>query len=207
MLKVGDMTIKNLKAGKFKFQLSEFYDLKKVIENNRFHNNQSVFDHTITALEKLTILLKNKVLKSYLSKKIGDKTRKQLLFLATVFHDIGKKDTLAIKGGESFCFGHERCSSCKAIKIVDKFDLTKIEKQYTIKIIKNHGKLHDLMTGERNKLEAGYQNLKNKYPDIIFDLLIFTKADTMGLIFKKEDMGEINFRINFYNKAIKELLQ
>ncbi len=204
MLKVSDITIKNLKNGKFKSQLPEFYDLKKVTENNRFHNNQSVFDHTLLVLENLESIFKDKKLKRYLSEKIGGKNKKQLLFFTTTFHDIGKKDTIIVNKGISSCPAHEIDSSKKIKRIIKLFDLTPKDKKYIVKIIEIHGFLHDLMAGNRTLLNKNFRQLQKKIPSYILDLLILTKADTMGLNFKPEDKGEIDFRINFYNKILND---
>lgn len=51
------ITSVDLKNGKFKQILPEFYDLKSIIENNRWHLHQSVFDHVIKVVQGLEQIL------------------------------------------------------------------------------------------------------------------------------------------------------
>lgn len=66
MLEISDITISNLESGKLKGELPEFYELKKVTENNNWHNNESTFNHTIQLLKNVR-LLTNKRHGGYLS--------------------------------------------------------------------------------------------------------------------------------------------
>ena len=64
-MKIADITIEKLRNGELADELPEFYELKDVIENNEWHNNDSVFNHTIVVLEKLEELLKKTNEKSF----------------------------------------------------------------------------------------------------------------------------------------------
>jgi len=88
-MKVSDITIQKLKDGKLAKFLPELYELKDVIENNAWHKNDSVFSHTIAVLEKLEEIEKaaSKNVNSCLNQRIGQHTRKQIFFLATLFHE------------------------------------------------------------------------------------------------------------------------
>ncbi len=44
---------RNIKSGKLAKLLPEFYELKKVIENNEWHNQEPVFDYTLSVLGNL----------------------------------------------------------------------------------------------------------------------------------------------------------
>lgn len=50
---------KKIRQGNFIKQIPEFYNLREVIESNDWHNNDSVFNHTLIVLEKLKALLKD----------------------------------------------------------------------------------------------------------------------------------------------------
>jgi len=112
MLTVSDISIDKLKNSKLKKELPEFYELKEVIENNDWYNNDSVFNHTLTVLDKLEELLRNvgDKISNYLNQRITNYTRKDLLFLAAIFHDIGKKETIVRKGEWAECpkYEHEK---------------------------------------------------------------------------------------------------
>jgi len=53
MIKVSAINIKKLKDGEFKKELPEFYELKDVVENNAWHNDDIVFTHALMVLKKL----------------------------------------------------------------------------------------------------------------------------------------------------------
>ena len=110
MIKVSAINIKKLKDGEFKKELPEFYELKDVVENNAWHNDDVVFTHTLAVLKKLGEITKraNNKINSYLSQKVDGNTRGQLLFLATLFHDIAKPETFASEEGSTLCPDHER---------------------------------------------------------------------------------------------------
>jgi len=110
MLKVTDITINNLRTGKLRLQLPEFYRLKKVIEINIVHDNQTVFNHTIAVLKNLNRIVNDKKASLYLKQTIDGKTKRQLLFVAGVFHDIGKNKSCVLVGGKTDCPEHEYLS-------------------------------------------------------------------------------------------------
>jgi len=132
LLNISDVTIEKLKSGDLIQELPEIYELKEVIENTIGHINRSVFNHTLDVLENL-------------EKLINKNNKKQLLILAVLFHDVGKKETLRIKDGKTSCPGHESVSAEKTANILKRFHLSPAEKDYVVRIISNHGKLHDLM--------------------------------------------------------------
>lgn len=87
---------RNIKSGKLVKLIPEFYELKKVIENNNSHHKESVFDHTFSVFDNLGKTLRK------LNKK------NELLKLAALFHDIAKKETIIINdNGLTSCPGHE----------------------------------------------------------------------------------------------------
>jgi putative nucleotidyltransferase with HDIG domain len=206
MINISEITIKKLKAGDLAIQLPEVYELKDVIENNRAHINQSVFDHTLAVVNNLKKIVEDGQQNNYLEKLIGENSKKQLLIFATFFHDIGKKETLVEKDGKNKCLGHEAVSAKKVPDILERFNLLPTEKDYIIRIIFNHGVLHDFMDKvDRTNLELEYNNAIKEIKDIIYEILILTEADMMAGDLKKNSPDEYNFRMNFYNKVIKEL--
>src|SRR3989338_687577 len=182
LLNISDITIKKIKAGDLADDLPEIYELKDVIENTIGHINKSVFDHTIDVLENLEKLI-NK-----------NNKKQQLLILATLFHDIGKKETLMTKEGKTFCPRHELAGAEKTANILKRFNLSPVEKDYIIRIITNHGRLHDFMDkANRKNLEVEYNEEIKEIKDIIYEILLLTKSDTMGSDLKKDSPNEYNF--------------
>ena len=207
MLTISDISIDKLRNNKLKKELPEFYELKEVIENNDWHNNDSVFNHTLTVLEKLEELLKNvkDKISNYLNQKITNCTRKDLLFLAALFHDIGKKETMVKKGNWAECpkYEHEKYGSVKVKKILKRIDLSGNEKDIVIQIVRHHGDIHYILDPKNDKLKEQYQDFKANLSNIFLELILLGMADTLGGQLGENKLDEFKFRIDFYNKVIR----
>lgn len=207
MLKIKKITIDKLKSGKLKKELPEFYGLKKVIENNSWHNNESTFTHTLNVLKDLEKFLRNNKnikLRKYLNQSIDNYKRKDLLFLATVFHDLGKKETI-IKNGKLSSFpAHEKISILKSKNILKDFDLSKKEKEIVLGIIKYHSDLHLIVEEENKNLQKQFDKLMKLSKDFSIELIIMVMADTAGSYLKKTAPERYNFRMNFYKEVLKK---
>lgn len=208
MLKISQITISKLESGKLKEELPEFYDLEKIIENNPWHNNESTFVHTLTVLKRLNKILKNskdEKLKKYLNKKVGSYKRKELLFLAGVLHDLGKKETIQKNGKISSFPEHEKISISKARKILKKSDLSKKDKDIVLGVIKNHSRLHSIVEADNVNLEKQFDKLKNVCSNFIVELVILVMADTADSYLKETNSQKYNFRMRFYREKVKTL--
>ncbi len=208
MLKIENITISNLKNGQLKKELPEFYELDKIIENNPWHSKESVFIHTINVLEGVNNFFKNYKnfkLKDYLNKKLDNYKRKDLLFLAAVFHDLGKKESIVKNGKISSCPKHEIISSLKAKSILKQFSLTKREQYIILGIIKNHSKLHEIVGNDKIKLESQFRILKNLNKDYIIELVIMVMTDTKSSYLKESTPQEYHYRMNFYKEKLEFL--
>jgi hypothetical protein len=205
MIKVSAINIKRLRKNQFKNELPELFELKKTIENNKWHKNDSVFNHTVTVLEELKKLLKNikNKLNSYLNEKINAHTRRELLFLGALFHDIAKNDTLEKKGDYTSCPGHEEVGSRKIESILDRFDLSKKEKTIVVQIVRVHGKLHIILEPQNNSFKEQYEGFKSEYKDIFMESVLLAMADTLGSQLKDKEPEEFKFRIRFYKEIIE----
>jgi putative nucleotidyltransferase with HDIG domain len=229
-IKLSELTIKKIKNGEFEKLIPELYKLKDIVENNPWHNEESVFDHTISVLnnlEKIIRTLKKKV-KQDLNKIIEKHSRKDLLIVATLFHDIGKGETIiSLDSGVRCCPDHERVGAKKIEKILRRFNLSKKESKIITDIVRNHGVIHDIV-GLRDKdfrkdiakehslthavaglekkdFQKEYKNFKKKFPDIYLELILLAFADTVGSYLKKTKPAEFRHRINFYKKELKAL--
>lgn len=49
-IKLSEFTFEKIKNREFEKFIPEFYELEGIIENNLWHNNDSVLNHTISAL-------------------------------------------------------------------------------------------------------------------------------------------------------------
>lgn len=208
MIKISAINIEKLRGNQFQDELPEFYELKNYIENNDWHNNDSVFNHTLSVLKELKKLLEttsNKI-NSYLNQKIDNHTKKDLLFLGALFHDIGKSDSFVKFNESTSCPKHEELGSEKVRQILNRFDLSNQEKDIVIRIVKYHGEIHTILDSEpkNDKLEEQYQKFKTKHYDIFMELILLGMADTLGSQLKDNNPEEFNFRIDFYKKIIND---
>ena len=206
MLKVSAISIEKLRNNQFQKKLPEFFELKNYIENNSWHNNDSVFSHTLTVLDKLEKLLKsiNNKINPHLNQKVDNNIRNNLLFLGTLFHDIAKSDSFVKSNDSTSCPEHEELGGKKVKSILDRFDLLDREKDIVVKIVKYHGEIHIILDPRNNKLEKQYQKFKSERHDIFMELILLAMADTLGSQLKDNNPEEFNFRIDFYNKIIDE---
>jgi flagellin-specific chaperone FliS len=206
MIKVSDITVEKLRNGQLQDLLPEFFELKNCIENNGWHNNDSVFDHTINVLGELKKILEtasNKI-NSYLEQKVDSYLRKDLLFLGSLFHDIAKTDTLVIEeNGITRCPQHEEIGSQKVKEILNRFDLSEQEKAIVVRLVKYHGEIHPILSSENSNLSKEFPKYKSKHHDIFIELILMGMSDTYGSQLKDNDIDEFNFRINFYREIIE----
>jgi len=206
MLKVSAINIEKLRNNQFQEELPEFFELKNYIENNSWHNNDSVFNHTVTVLDELEKLLKrikNKI-NSYLNQKVDNNTRNDLLFLGTFFHDIAKSDSFVKSDDSTSCPKHEEIGGKKVKSILDRFDLSDREKDIVVKIVKYHGEIHIILDPKSDRLEEQYKKFKLEHHDIFIELILLAMADTLGSQLIDNNPEEFNFRIDFYSKIIDE---
>lgn len=207
-MKIKDITIKKLKSGKLKKELSEFYELKNIIENNQWHNRESTFAHTLVVLDELQKFLinnKNVKLKAYLNKRVDDYARKNLLFLAIVFHDLGKKETIIKKGKTSTFPKHEEISIVKARKILEKFDLSKKEEVIVFGIIKYHSYLHAILDEDNKKLITQFKKIKKLSKNYFVELIVMVMVDITKSFLKTSNPKKYNFVMNFYKEILKRM--
>lgn len=209
MLKIKDLTVKNLNADKFITELPEFYELKKVIENNPWHDHESTFNHTLKVLvnhDKFLNKNSNLKLVRYLNKKIDNYKRKDLLTLAIFFHDFGKKETLVKQGDFTAFPEHDKISVLKAKKILNKFELSNNEKKIVLGIVEHHTSLHLMVETDNSNLEKEFNKLARTNQDYIAELVILVMTDTLNGYLKKTMPEKYKFRINFYKDKLKELV-
>jgi len=203
-IRLSELTIKKIKNRKFKTFLPEFYEQEEIVENNPWHNNDSVLNHTISLLRELEELIKKSTdkIKARLDKKINTYSRKKLLFLVAFFHDIGKKETYKKEKDITKCLGHEEVGAIKLKTILPRFDLSENERKFVIKIVRNHGFFHDILNYPEENLDKKTEEFEGKYPDIFLEVILLSIADMCGSQLKLNKPEEFNFRMNFLNKII-----
>jgi len=96
------INIDAIKSGELADILPEFYELKNAVENSKdqWHQHETVFDHTLSVMSAMEkIFSGHEGLEKILNEKIDINNRKTLLEIASMFHDIGKKETMVLKDG------------------------------------------------------------------------------------------------------------
>ncbi len=207
-IEISKISVENIKNNQFQKELPEVYDLKNVIENAAWHNHESVFDHTLNVLETLQELLENinPQIYTYLNQKIDNHTKREILFLGTLFHDIAKGEVLIENEGLTSCPGHEEMGSKKAKEILDRLDLSDLEKDLIVKIVKHHGEMHGILDPKNDKREEQLSKLKTNHSDIYLELVLLAMADTLGSQLKINNPPKYQFRADYYYRLIKEPL-
>ena len=206
MIKISDINIKKLKNGILQDELPEFFELKNCVENNSWHNDDPVFDHTLSVLEEFEKLLKtaSDKINFYLNQSVDSYSKRDLLFLATLFHDIAKTDTIIKKNDITSCPQHEEIGSKKLRGILNRFDLSEQEKTIVINIVKYHGEIHSILSSKNNNIEKEFSNFKSKHHEIFIELILLGMSDTTGSQLRDNNIEEYNFRSNFYRRIIEK---
>ncbi len=200
-MELSEITIENIKGGKLKGIIPELYELNEVVENNLSHSNEPTLTHIISVRKELEILLKDakKSVKDYLSSKIDSHSRGELLLFSSVFHDIGKKETITKQGDESSFPGHEEVSADKVKEILQRFALSDGEKDFVVRVIKHHGLLYDLPEQSSADIEKEISEFRKKQFDIYLAVVLHAKADLLSNQLKDNNPEAFKIRLDFLN--------
>ena len=202
--RLSELTIEKIKNREFEKFIPELYELGEIIENNLWHNNDNVLTHTISVLVELEQLFKglNERIRVYLDKKINTYSRKELLFLVALFHDIGKKETYKKENDTTKCPGHEEAGALKLKTILARFDLSEHEKKFIIEIVRNHGIIHEILNYPEENPEKKTEEFKEKNLDVFLEIILLAIADMLASQLKDNNPEDFKFRMDFLNKII-----
>jgi UTP:GlnB (protein PII) uridylyltransferase len=205
LLNISSISVETIQKGELEKEIPEFYELKNVVENNAWHENDSVFDHTLSVVGSLLTVIQDsgeKVI-SVLNQKVDRNTRHDLLFLATLFHDIGKKETIIKNNGITSCPDHESKGAEKTKPILERFDLSQKEKNWIFTLIKHHGEINFVLNEKDGTLAQRYAAVQNDFSDIALELILFSIADVQGSQVNKKNPAEGEYRVNFLKTVLK----
>lgn len=212
-INISTITSKSLREREYINVFPEYYNLEKTIENNLWHNNQNVLDHVISVFAELENILKFKnlnsakksILKKYLSDKIEKRSRKEILIIATLLHDIAKTDTLVkLPDGTAYCPGHDLLGAKKVSLFSDRFDLGKKDEKYVKRIIKYHYYISEILNSiinEGNK-ENHLKIFKDTVGDIAIELVLLMQADLLGSDLSKNDKKGFDDRVTLLEQVL-----
>ncbi|HEX9817703.1 MAG TPA: hypothetical protein VGA89_02315 [Patescibacteria group bacterium] len=207
-----DITLETLTAGQFQAEFPAFYDLKKVVENSTYHDQQNVYDHTIAVLRGLTKLFqldfvqptRSPKLQAYLAEKPVKVTRQTLIFLATVFHDLTKEAVLIeVAPGKFSAPGHELLAVGIAKNYLAKTALTEADIVWICDFIEAHGYVHSLIDVKLKRTDRDFFILfQETMGDSAVGLLFFVYADLLGSDLQKTEKQTYQARV----KAVEEMI-
>lgn len=200
MINIIDISIDKIIGGEFQREMPELYDLKNTFENNRWHH-ETTFEHTMSVLSEYEKIISTKQI-DWLDVKINNNSKKSLLRIAILLHDISKNDTMLIANDKNNSFpNHEEKGAIKAKNILQKFELSEDEKEFIISIIENHGHPHEILRN-REECEQALDDLKIKIPDIYNETILLAMVDTMGSKLELSSKEEYDFRISKYKNVL-----
>ena len=188
---IDKVSSEKIKIGEYKEVLPELSALENVYENNAWHKNQSVLDHTVKVYESLETILNTNILfkncnsqiSAYLSENIGNITRKNILKIAAILHDIGKKDTL-VETSPHFtsCPGHEQVGANMVKDFELRFALERKAADYVRRIVEFHGIILNFVNliEMNNSRDMYFKIFQDVVGDIEIELIILKYADILG---------------------------
>lgn len=126
----------------------EFEASKSVVENNICHHNETVYTHTLNMFKQFQELLQFEFVESgkvretakiYFSQLVGRWTKKELILLSVLLHDLGKTKTLTKDvNGNTKAIGHEFQSVKIARKLLRRLNFKDREILYTTELVRLH---------------------------------------------------------------------
>jgi UTP:GlnB (protein PII) uridylyltransferase len=200
-LKLQKITPATVRGGDFIDSVPELYELSSVVENNEGHDHDDVFNHTVHVLGELVELIKDYEgrLGQLLGQRVVKYTRKDLLMLATMLHDIAKKETLVKNAdGRTSAEGHEKAGMRKAQVILQRFDLSAPEAEIVLEIIGFHGELHLLSEKGSALTKSDTDDFRRKHAKLLPELLLLCMADTKGSQLEKTNLVAFDKKMNFF---------
>lgn len=196
--------------------------LRETVENNGWHNRDTVYSHTLSVFRNLIHDLElgfvadesvRVRLNEQLGLTVGKISRRDTLLVAALFHDVAKPDTIVKdKNGQDACPNHEAKSADKARQILtgrgfDEADISRI-----CAIIAYHSLPHgitnpDFSEENSQKILVVAQNLKpgQDQADIFPELMLLGLADTQGSQLPDNNPVEFALRVESYYRIIRSV--
>ena len=198
--------------------LPECEALRNCSENDYYH--QDVWQHSLSALEALESFLVSPqaLLGRYADEAVpilaqsiaGERTRKIMLKLGVLLHDIGKPSCGAVdENGVTLFYGHEVAGAELAGSLCARFCLSNKETDFVTQLVRQHMRLVHLFSLKRTSRKA-LSRLFKLGPELFWPLLFLFGSDyraTTGPRSQKAEMTPLRHQIDrwldFYHKQLK----
>lgn len=139
-----------------------FLRLKDIIENNAFHNHESVFDHLVKTKDIafreingnfITNPDAKKLFLGFVNEKMDGRKRGDLMILAALLHDVGKLETpQVIVDCMTQAPGHEAKGGEIVPRFLEGLSLTDKQIEYISKIVGTHNAFQEEYLSQRGNL-------------------------------------------------------
>ncbi len=198
---ISSITVESLRKKEYSDAFPEYYELAAVTENNLWHDHQNVLEHVISVFEELLKYLSRTqgALERYLSEFIGNKSRKDILIIATLLHDIAKIDTFIEKpDGTTQSPGHELAAASRVKRFSERFDLNKKDEECVERIVRYHGFINDVLSliiANRDR-QKYFEIFKETVGDVAIELTLLMYADLLGSDLERRDKKSYDNRMD-----------
>jgi hypothetical protein len=203
IINITGITSKLLREKKYINDLPEYYDLSKVLENNLWHSNQNVLDHVIAVFAGMEEMLQFKELdqkqknyiEKYFSEKVGNLSRREILIVSVLLHDIGKSETRILHpDGTTSYPKHELISAQKVTDYSSRFGLSGKDREYIERIVANHSRVYGVLSGAISKgnWENSFAQLKSMLGDVMTEMIFLIHSDLLGSDLKQNAPDAFN---------------
>lgn len=169
-------------------------DLVRTVENNDWHLSQSVLDHTMDVFNSVDRIISlddplmryvepiRQEILEYMDTPVRSNSRRLLLKIAALLHDLGKVSTIQIKSdGKTTCPGHALESKRLFEQKAELLSAPQIEVAYIANIIGKHHDADAFMDAlELDKYADELARYRSGNKDTVVDLLFFYIFDFEG---------------------------
>jgi poly(A) polymerase len=198
--------------------LPECEPLRNCSENDCYHQN--VWQRSLSALEALESFLASpqELLGQYADEAVpileqriaGERTRKIMLKLGVLLHDIGKPSCRAVdENGVTHFYGHEVAGSKLVGSLCARFCLSNKETDFVTQLVRQHMRVVHLFSLKRTSRKA-LSRLFKLGPELFWPLLFLFGSDyraKTGPRSQKAEMAllrhQIDSWLDFYHKQLK----
>lgn len=212
----GGFTIADLATDKYLEKLPELYALRGVVEKNDWHDNESVFDHTLAVLKEVDLLLElkwitNSYVKSewrnYVREIVEVCSRQEILRIAALTHDFAKYETITRdSSGVTRCPNHEMKSADYILSQAEKFGLGSKDVALCYGLIKYHAepdRVHNsTINSSRQERGQAIRVLYDETKTFWRELLVLALADTLGNQLAKSRPQRYHSQVDFLLRCL-----